>query len=408
MFLYTYIGVCMGIQFNTSFSLKNSNTINKQAQTTPENFPEKKSAVENNNNHTLRNISLGAVGAATVLISLGVLARNGKLGQRAQKLICGTKTEVKTPTPHSEPHTTQSPTLSKAPEAEPIKTPQIETPTTQSVPPPKAPATTETVKQPQSKMEPKPPASVETYSTKLAETVKEYTANDIDLCGQLGKSNFWTNANRKASADILNKVQNQELTTLYNEAEQTTNIIVPLGKDFYSLKINGIVSEDKAKAIVRTINANGLSDVNQFSKIVLNVLNGKMNTPYSIKNIGMHYDFHDKGAWEYRGGGGKWSTDGRMLLRNALKNKWEGYAISYSNPQNSRTTTQIAVALPSVGMERAQSNHYAIFLDGLIPPGTCKKLVDFLQTKVVKNPKDVQYEELAKIQQAAIDFLNKN
>lgn len=381
----------MGI--STNFSLTNNKSITTSLPQKPVTLQQEKTVVQNQN-HTIRDMSIGAVGAATVLISLGVLARNGKLGQRLQRIISGVKKETQKVAGYTE--------LPNKPNINPADTHITQTNSQVK------PKTTPQAVPAKPKKTPNPPASVETYTTKLPETIKEYTLKDIDICGNLGKNNFYTTAERKATSNILQKVQNRELTTIYNETEKSTNIIVPLGKNFYSIKINGIVSEEKAKTIVRTINANGLSDPNKFPTVIRDVLNGKSHTPYSIKNIGMYYDFHDSGAELFEGGGGKWATDGRILLRDVLKEKWEGHAISYSTPPGKRTTTQIAVALPANEGERWGSNHYAIFLDGLIPPGTCKKLVDFLQTKVVRNPKDVQFEELAKIQQATIDFLNRN
>ena len=382
----------MSFDLKTKFSINSPKVITSGQQDTTEKISTPEPSLQYKN-HTVRDISIGAVGAATVLISLGVLARKGKLGQKAQRFISGANPEGKPSTFHPE---LSSP---KAPEPS-IVNPQANPKTMQQT------VNTKPSK-PQAKSQPKPSASVETYSTKLPETIKKYTANDIDICGQLGKLNFRTSTNRKANPDILQKVQGRDITTIYNEAEKSTNIIVPLGNDFYSIKINGIVAVEKARSIIRTINANGISDVNQFPEIVLNVLNGKMNTPYSIKNIGMYYDFHDQGAYEYKGGGGKWATDGRILLRDALQ-KWEGYAISYNKPQKSRTTTQIAVALPTNPGERACSNHYAIFLDGLIPPGLCARLIKHLETNVIKNPKDVLKSELPKIQAETIAFLNRN
>ena len=165
---------------------------------------------------------------------------------------------------------------------------------------------------------------------------------------------------------------------------------------------------ERVKDIFRTLNANGIADPDKFTPVITGVLNGKYNTQYSIKNIGIYFDFHDRGAYQFRGGGEKWCTDGRILLRKMLRGKkWEGYAISYNTPKDGRSTTEIAVALPWNSGERPLSNHYAIFLDGLIPPGTCHRLVKYLET-VVQNPKDIQYEELAKIQEETLKFLNVN
>ena len=247
------------------------------------------------------------------------------------------------------------------------------------------------------------------YSTKLPATVKEYHSEDINVYGILGGKPFG-NGEIKSSQEVFEKVLNKDLTVIYYDKQEVTEILLPAGTDMIGVKINGIISQEQAKNIIRTINANSISKPEEINKIATDVLNGKLNTQYTIKNIGISYDFHDTGDWVYHGGGGKAANDARTLLRDVLKNrKWEGTVISRSiSPNNGKTTTQIAVALPTNGGERPLSNNYSIYLDGLIPLGTCEKLIRYLENTVIANPKDVKYEELAKIQSETLRFLNIN
>ena len=248
---------------------------------------------------------------------------------------------------------------------------------------------------------------IQTYTTKLADTVKTYTPEDLDIYGFMYGKPVFVSGKTQPVLDLLKKVRNRELTVLYDETNKTTEIILPFGRDFFGVKINGIVSQDRAKDIFRTINANGILDPKKFPQIITDVLNGKLNTKYSLKNIGISYDFHDKGHSEFRGGGGIYAPDGRILLRDYIK-KWEGYIIGYYAPTNRMTKTEIAVALPSFGRERACSNNYDIVVNGLIPSGTVNRLMQHLEKDIIKNPKDPKYEELAKIQEATLKFLNEN
>ncbi|MBR1425576.1 hypothetical protein IJ579_08440 [bacterium] len=334
----------------------------------------------------IRNWTIG-LSAASVLIGLGVLARKGKLGKTLQEFSGGKSVqkidrtideiaqEISTATEHSTPREN---TIFESCSATP---PKMESPKVAEV--------------------------LEKYSTELPETVKTYTGADIDVSILDGDYKNWFKGRVEPSLELLNKIKNRDLTILYNDAEETTQILLPFrNKSYYSFKIKGIVSQDRVKLCLRSINAKGLIDIVQMYKEIEGILNGTV-TPakYSIKNVAMYYDFHDQGAWRYNPGETKYCTDGRMLLRDVLGNKWEGTAIDYFGSK--RSTTQVARALPTNYGERCQSNHWTIFLDGIIPPKTCGRLVEYLEKNVIRNPKDVTKEELPQILQATIDFMNK-
>ena len=380
----------MSVDFKTDFSLKNIIPQPANKQTTPEKESQPEDKTSSVKSNTAKDFALGAITASTALVTLGVLARKGKFGKSLQKYLGGAEKEVKNIKPKSP---TQTPPTKQNPET--VK------PASQTAKPENNQLKTEEPKAPKTE-EP-----VQTYTTKLAETIKEYKYEDIDIFGISAGKRFHTAGKTMPQKEMLNKVKNKELTVLYDDKQEITEIILPIGQEFWGVKINGIVSQAKAKDIFRTINANGISDPKQFPAIIKDVLNGKLDTKYSLKNIGMYYDFHDGGAWKFEGGGGKWCADGRIMLRKQNP-QWKGYSIAYYAPNGNRSTTEIGVALPSVGMERALSNHYSIFLDGLIPVGTVNRLIKHLETNIIKNPKDVQYEELAKIQEETLKFLNVN
>jgi hypothetical protein len=386
----------MNVDFRTAIFAQNNNPITMTSAKASSQKAKDESCehIVRNNFHT--GIAIGALTATTVLITLGVLARKGKFGKSLQSYLGGAKQEAKNPQTITQKTAEVNSNL--AGESHFASTANNKPSDVLSTPKPD-------VKQPElvDKIEPQR----QTYSTKLPETIKEYTSKDLDIYGFACGKTFSTKGKTVPSKEMLNRVQNKELTVLYDETNTSTEIILPVANEFFAVKINGIVSKEKAKDIFRTINVNGISDPQQFPQIITAVLNGKLNTKYSAKNIGMYYDFHDKGAWKFDGGGGKGATDGRIMLRRQNP-QWKGYSIAYYAPKISRTTTEIGVALPSSGMERALSNHYSIFLDGLIPVGTVNRLIKHLETNVIKNPKDVQYEELAKIQAETIRFLNQN
>ena len=439
----------MSVDFNKDFSLT---TKPYSMAVTPVREPVNKDKSETNDNssysklHTARDITIGAVGASLVLVTLGVMARKGVFGKNLQKYLGGLEKDALKGKTHdmkqksenvsfeenmsgkkSESISPEEKVLGKKSESaqlgEGVQKTNISTEESESLSKntdisekqsaaessqnTSLNSASETSKEPQSTKKPVEQKPTQSYTTTLAQTLKEYKEDDIDIYGIAVGKTFNTRGKTIPSKDMLSKVRNNELTTLYDDKNGITEIILPIGSDFWAVKINGIVSKERAKDIFRTINANGISDPRQFHSIITDVLNGKLNTKYSLKNIGMFYDFHDNGAWKFDGGGGKWCTDGRMMLRENNP-QWKGFSIAYYAPPGHRTTTEIGVALPSTGNERSLSNHYSIFLDGVIPSGTVGRLIRHLETDIIKNPKDPKYEELSKIQDAVIKFLNQN
>lgn len=258
-------------------------------------------------------------------------------------------------------------------------------------------------------------ATHETAEKANSKISKLLIQGDINVSGK-EKVLVQAGGNKKIIPDLQAQIKKGDVTVLHDQINNTTTIAIPYGEssqNYYAVQLDEIYSETKAKEFVKYLNINGSYKLSEkeIKAHAINFFNNNKTAQYTKDNIGIRYNFNNG---ESSSPGGMFDKMKESAGIYDTRNYYKGYfswdkncGMKIVEAQDIKTNKALTgIIVPLHGNPGRGQNCYSIWLHGMYSKAQAENLINHLNKTVIQDAGNVKREELIKIQNETLNYLN--